>query len=287
MSGSPLSKSPLGNYGAAALLALVPVFITACNPSDSAVSGTPRSSRSYQGHENDLDADNFIRAFPSLVGTRLDDCQTCHSGMMEDGKLVGSACDNCHNLLLYGGGVSAAATLNSFGRDYAGAGRSVEALEGMKERDSDGDGFSNGAELEVGRYPGSGLSQPGQEMAPILTIPLEEIYTIPIHSQFMLANNTQQKHDDYVSYGGVTVQDLLAHLQLDVEGATGITVIAPDGYQKSLPFEMVNEVFPQPVFHGGLGPEVLGEECGLVRYPDVLPPGVADGAPIPGEHRLL
>jgi hypothetical protein len=36
-----------------------------------------------------------------------------------------------------------------------------------------------------------------------------------------------------------------------------------------------------------LGPEVLGEECGLVRYPDVLPPGVADGAPIPGEHRLL
>ncbi len=55
------------------------------------------SSRSYKGHEDDTDANNLVGAYPLLVGTRLDDCQTCHSGTIEDGRLAGSACDNCHD----------------------------------------------------------------------------------------------------------------------------------------------------------------------------------------------
>lgn len=33
------------------------------------------SSRSYVGHENDQDIQNFIGMYPAAAGTRLDDCQ--------------------------------------------------------------------------------------------------------------------------------------------------------------------------------------------------------------------
>jgi hypothetical protein len=206
---------------------------------------------------------------------------------MDDGRLAGSSCDNCHDLLLHGDGGLAAETLNGFGKDYLASGRSIEALRDIQRSDSDGDGFSNGEEIEEGRYPGSDLSRPGQETAATLTVRVEEIYELSTHSQFMLANNTQQRFDDYLTYRGVTVEELLAHLEIDFSGATGITVIAPDGYQKSLPFAMVTEVFPQPAFFGGLGSETLGAECALVNYPEELPAELADGSPIPGEHRLL
>jgi hypothetical protein len=206
---------------------------------------------------------------------------------MENGRLAGSSCDNCHTILLHGSGGSAAETLNRFGADYLRAGRSVEALLGMEGEDSDGDGFPNGEELASGRYPGSALSRPGQETAVTLTVPLEEVLALPDHSQFMLVNNTQKRLDEYVTYRGVPVEDFLAHLEVDLSGTTGITVIAPDGYQKSLSLEMVTGVHPQPIFHEGLGPETLGSECALVNYPEELPAGVAAGFPIPGEHRLL
>jgi len=56
------------------------------------------SSRSYQGHEDDADANNLVGVYPSIVGIRLDDCQSCHSGKIENRKLAGSSCDNCHDL---------------------------------------------------------------------------------------------------------------------------------------------------------------------------------------------
>ncbi len=59
------------------LLAPAALLFLGCpnNPPDELV-----SSRSYSGHESDLDANNFVRAYPAAVGTRLDDCQLCHSG---------------------------------------------------------------------------------------------------------------------------------------------------------------------------------------------------------------
>lgn len=247
----------------------------------------PVSSRSYSGHENDLDANNLVAAFPSLVGTRLDDCQTCHSGRMEEGRLVGSSCDYCHDLLLHGPGHTATETLNEFGHDYLEAGRSREALREIEGLDSDGDGSSNGEELSVGRYPGSPMSRPGQVTATLLTVTLEELRALPSHRQFMLLNNTRQQLDDYVTYAGPTLKDLFEAKGIDLSEATGITVIAPDGYQKSLPIEYVTMDFPQPLFYAGLGTATLGDECGLVQYPASLPAGVADGSPLPGPFRLV
>ena len=249
--------------------------------------GDQVSSRSYKGHENDVDANNLVGAYPSLVGTRLDDCQTCHSGRVVEGKLAGSSCDHCHDLLLQGAGQDTLGTLNTFGRDYLAAGRSVRALERIEEDDSDGDGYRNEEELLAGRYPGSALSQPGQSMAPLLTVSLEELKVLPLHSQFLLVNATRQASDDYVTYTGVRVRDLLAAYGIDLTGATGITVVAPDGYMKSLPIEDVETPFPQPLFHAGLDTGTLGAECGFVRYPETLPPALADGSPIPGEQWLM
>jgi len=245
------------------------------------------SSRSYKGHENGMDANNLVGVYPSLIGTRLDDCQTCHSGRIESGQLAGSSCDHCHDLLLHGTGRNVLETLNGFGRDYLDAGRSTAALRSIGERDSDGDGFSNVQELTAGRYPGSEQSLPNQPVARILTVSLEELKAVPSHSQFMLINNTQQQFDDYVTWTGIRIKSLLDARHIDLEGATGITVIAPDGYMKSLSIEYVESPFPQPSFHSGLDMESLGADCGLVSYPEVLPDGLSDGSPILGEQWLL
>lgn len=249
--------------------------------------GAPPSSRSYKGHENDADADNLVGAYPFLVGTRLDDCQTCHEGRIEDGRLAGSACDHCHELLLHGAGHHANETLNEFGRDYLAAGRSIAALESVRERDSDGDGFTNDEELSAGRYPGSKLSRPGQASSRRVTVTLLELADLPSHTQFLLVNGTQQPFDDYVTYRGVRVADLLDALGISLWGATGITVFAPDGYAKSLPIDFVGRPFPQPIFYGDLDTGTRGPDCGFVRYPGTMPEGVASGSPIPGEQWLL
>jgi hypothetical protein len=239
------------------------------------------SSRSYQGHENDIDANNLVSAYPSLVGTRLDDCQTCHSGRIEDGKLVGSSCDNCHDLVLHGDGHTFRETLNSFGVDYLEAGRNREALTAIKKQDSDGDGFSNDDELEAQRYPGNGFSMPGQATAKLLVVSLQELKAMPSHTQLMLSNASRQKFDEYVVFRGVKIKDLLESRGISLEGAAGITVIAPDGYMKSLPIEFVDRPFPEQSFLPGLDVETLGEECGFVNYPENVPDE------LPEEHWLM
>lgn len=56
------------------------------------------SSRAYTGHETDLDANNFASAYPSIIGTRLNDCQTCHRAGIEgtDTGQVYNGCGYCH-----------------------------------------------------------------------------------------------------------------------------------------------------------------------------------------------
>jgi hypothetical protein len=111
-----------------------------------------RSSRSYQGHASDVDINNFVTVYPHTVGTRLDDCQTCHTGgeVTDDDNdaVYANPCDYCHYIIHPHDGwtglpTTMAQTLNSYGTAYDGAGRNTEALQTIAEMDSDGDGYSN------------------------------------------------------------------------------------------------------------------------------------------------
>jgi len=248
------------------------------------------SSRAYKGHENDVDSNNLCNVYQSVVGTRLDDCHTCHTGKIDEaeGGLVSNACDYCHELMVHGaGGHTFAETLNSFGSDYYNAGRSIEALENIKSKDSDSDGYSNDDEIKELRYPGSNLSKPGQQLAPQKVFSLDDIKAMSSHSQFMLSNTSKQQFDDYATYKGVTISSLLSSLGINTSGATGVSVIAPDGFVKTLKIDQVDKVFPQPLFYSGLDVKTLGAECGFVQYPESLPAGLTHGSPIDGEHLLM
>jgi len=282
-------KGLLALFAAMLLGVFLGVVLLGCGESDDDDDAEEQfSSRAYKGHEDDMDANNLVNVYPSVVGTRLDDCQTCHSGMIEDGQLAGSSCDNCHDLMLHDAtGHTFAETLNPYGLDYFSAGRDRDALENIKGKDSDSDGYPNDEEILAQRYPGSDLSKPGQAVATMRIVSLDELKAMPLHTQFMLSNTTKQQFDDYVTYTGVKIRELFNTLGIDMTGATGITVIAPDGYMKSLPIEYVDKLFPQPMFYSGLDVDTLGSDCGFVMYPEDMPDGLSDGAPIPGEHWLM
>lgn len=259
------------------------------------------TSRSYKGHENEKDTNNFVAVYPKTRGTRLDDCQTCHKGgtfTSEDkGKTstaTKNACDYCH-LILHPDSTfkepqpkKYSETLNAYGADYMTAGRSRQALRDLDSADSDGDGFANGVEIADLKYPGDPQSKPGQPNAPQRVFTLDELKALAHHSQFQLSNSTKQQYDDYASYTGVKLRDLIAAAGVDPDDTaiTGVTLIAPDGFMKDFKIADVNRQYPAGLFYGGLDTAGLGTTCGFVKYPNTLPAGVADGQPIPGEQWL-
>ncbi|MDZ4063043.1 MAG: GEGP motif-containing diheme protein, partial [Coriobacteriia bacterium] len=280
------------------------VVAAACSEPGSALNDRAplHSSRAYKGHENEQDTSAFVAAFPSTFGTRLDDCQTCHTGAKftyPSGESISTirknACDTCHLILhpdpdfLEVQPTRCTDTLNPFGLAYLSAGRSVDALRTISAEDSDGDGFNNQEEIDALKYPGDPASKPGQPVAPFRLFGMEELESLESHSQFLLANSHKQQFDNYASYSGVRVRDLLVAAGVDPSdpGIEGITVIAPDGYLKDFPMDQVNQEFPAGLFYSGLGTDSLGPVCGFVQYPEALPDGVMDGAPIPGAQWLL
>lgn len=75
---------------------------------------------------------NFLTSFNQhydTAGTRLDSCATCHNGE----------------------------TRNPYGRAYSGSGRNFAAIENL---DSDGDGFTNLAEISALNFPGNPNDHP-------------------------------------------------------------------------------------------------------------------------------
>ncbi len=245
------------------------------------------SSRAYKGHENDVDINNLCRVYTAVVGTRLDDCQTCHIGEMDGDTQVTNACDNCHNLTVYGTGHTFDETLNPYGAAYMAAGRTQSALVAIKNDDSDGDGYTNNVEIAAGRYPGNKHSMPGQPVAKLITTTLTKLKTMTSHSEFMLGNANKQEFDDYATYKGVRLSVLFAALGIDTTGATGITVIAPDGFMKSFDMDEIDMVYPEGIYDAGLDVATLGTECGFVTYPAVIPNGLTDLGTIPGDQYVL
>jgi hypothetical protein len=260
--------------------------------------GTLASSRSYKGHENDADANFFVNAYPQTVGTRLDDCQTCHAGAVLEGAKgpqFKNSCDYCHLLVHPDDSLAGPIpelytdTLNAYGLAYAEAGRNQQALTAIANEDSDIDGFNNNDEIGDLKYPGDSESHPGQQTAKILTFSLDDITSMSSHEQFLLCNSHKQEFDNYASYKGVSIQALLAETGIDTgdTGFMGITVIAPDGYMKDFSTDDINATYPDSLFYAGLGSGGLGTECGFVQYPDELPPNLANGQAIPGDQRLM
>lgn len=260
----------------------------------------PASSLSYPGHEDEPDTDVLVRAHPALVGTRLDDCQTCHTGgtiTYGDGKRAELyACTYCHLLpfpdasVVAGAPASFDATLNPFGRAYRDAGRNEAALRAIAGLDSDGDAHSNGAELAATRYPGDPRSRPGQPIAPSRTLTARELRALEAYSEFLLLNATKQRFDSYATYRGVTVAKLLESVGADLSQATSISFIAPDGYAWDCPVAQVRSAFPRGRYYANLGPEGFSDpEMGFVEYPpaDRIPAGLTDGGEIPIDPWML
>jgi hypothetical protein len=186
-------------------------------------------------------------------------------------------------------------TLNSYGLAYKKAGRNSAALASIEKDDSDGDTFSNAREIAELRYPGDSASRPGQPLAPVVTLKFSEIQKLPHQAQFMLMNASSEPFDDYVNYAGVRVKDLLDAAHVDLSGATGITVFAPDGYNINYTMDDVNKAFPKPYFYSTPG-DIKEEERKLVHYPKVYPAEIVkafqlaqlqDGLELPATPWLL
>ncbi|MCU0243955.1 MAG: hypothetical protein MUE80_04260 [Acidobacteria bacterium] len=251
-------------------------------------------SRAYAGHESDADMRGFVRQYPGVAGTRLDDCQTCHRGGVRgtDTEREVSPCSYCHLIPFpnsrYKTGVPKdyEATLNAYGLDYKRAGRTPEAFAAIDGRDSDADGTANGAEAAGLRNPGDPASRPGLPQASTVVLGWDEVRALPVHSQFLLMNKTTQRRDEYATYTGVRVIDLLAAAKVYLTGVTGVTVFAPDGYSTDHALEEINAPFPRGYYYDA--PLVLADpEMALLEMPALVPPGVRNGRRIPGDPWLL
>jgi hypothetical protein len=96
----------------------------------------------------------------------------------------------------------------------------------------------------------------------------------------MLMNTTTEPTDDYATYSGVRVKDLLQAAKVDLTGALGITVFAPDGYSIDYTIEDITKPFPRGYYYAG--PRNIREkDAAFVRYPASIPENVTDGREIP------
>ena len=246
-------------------------------------------SQAYKGHEQGDSCNAVVRVYPATAGTRLDNCVLCHTAGVptESGPALRlNACDYCHYLHEENRPLNE--SLNSYGKTYVSAGGVQQAIHDIAPLDSDGDGYSNDAEVKQGHFPGDAASYPANPPCPYRTLSLDRIRAMPAHTQFLLVNPTRQRYAYYASYTGVRLSDLLASAGVNLEGATGITVFAPDGYAKTFSLEQATKEYPQGIFYAGLDDKTLGDENGFVKYPDALPhAGLRDGDPIPAEQFML
>ncbi len=256
-------------------LAVVMGLLLNCSDDNPAAPSEVRSSRSYRGHASDTDINNFVKAYPHTVGTRLDDCQTCHTGgevTGDRGVVHANPCDYCHFVIHPPQGwtglpASFSETLNTYGAAYDDAGRDDPAIAAIATLDSDGDGYINSSEIEALRYPGDAGSYPGLELCPAVKVTMEELLEMPSHTQFGLANTTKQQFDYYATYTGVKIKDLLDAVGVDLTGATSVDVMAPDGYARSFTIEQITSQYPDHRFWEGFDVYALGADCAFVEYP--------------------
>lgn len=181
-------------------------------------------------HEGEIDSPYFLSVYPDKANTKLDNCALCHKGGTYEKKTYGS-CQYCHVVYDLTGTTHGRFydTLNSYGLAYIGAGRNKTAISAIENIDSDGDGFTNIAEILAGRYPGDENDDPSKVQAPSKVYSMAQLEAMPRHTQFMLLNATRSD-DHYSEYSGVPLKYLLDDAGIDLEKATGIIVYSPDGF---------------------------------------------------------
>ena len=191
-------------------------------------------------HMGEIDSGIFLSVYPDKAGTKLDSCNLCHSGgsYVSGGKTTTlGSCQWCHYITKYGAEATEEnllKTLNSYGLAYKTNGRDAAALQAISGFDSDGDGFTNLAEINALTYPGEIKDNPNSVPAPSRIISLKELEKMPQHKQFMLMN-ASKSDDSYTKYSGVALEKLIQPIMLDL--ATGITVYSPDGFATYHPFD--------------------------------------------------
>lgn len=190
-------------------------------------------------HEGERDADKFLETYATKAGTKLDNCNLCHSGgfyVNYKGKTVElGSCQWCHQAYGYDGAGDIEDTINVYGAAYKSEGRNAQAIADIAGLDSDGDGYSNADEIAANTFPGNADDHPGLTAAPYRVYTRDQLAALGSHTQFMLMN-TSRSGDFYAEYTGVPVNDLLDDAGI-LESATGIWVYAPDGWGQNHPLE--------------------------------------------------
>lgn len=188
-------------------------------------------------HEGERDANRFLEAYPQKAGTKLDNCNLCHSGgsyVNSRGRAVElGSCQWCHDTYGYDGAGDIAQTINSYGAAYQDAGRNAQAVQQIDSLDSDGDGYTNAEEIAANTFPGDAGDTPGLVAAPYRIYTRDQLEALGSHTQFLLMN-TSRSGDFYAAYTGVPIKDLLDDAGI-LESATGVWVYAPDGWGQSHP----------------------------------------------------
>ncbi|MBP1713534.1 MAG: putative rane protein, partial [Deltaproteobacteria bacterium] len=216
----------------------------------------------YSSHQNDQDVRNFLSVYPFAQFTKLDDCSLCHPGGTSSGKSYGS-CDYCH--ITYGlAPPHGQVPLNPYGQAYKNAGRNESAVRAIEQSDSDGDRYSNLAEIQGLSFPWDPLDYPGLKKAPAVAMNMERILKLTDHSQLLLSNASKST-DNYARYRGVKIKDLLQHVGLRPE-ATQITVFAPDGFSKTFPIDAPDPQTPSAIQYDVMGPYPFGYYYGGLDF---------------------
>jgi hypothetical protein len=248
--------------------------------------------RSAYHHEGQDDAAAFLSIYPDRAGTKLDNCNLCHSGGKSGSKTVGS-CQYCHDVTKYGTVPGKYTdTLNAYGLDYKAAGRTAAAIKAIENYDSDKDGYSNKAEILANRYPGDAKDDPTKVPAPSRVFTRGQLEKMPQHTQFMLMNTTKSG-DFYAEYSGVTMESLLKKLMLP--SATAVRAISPDGFAAFHPlypdpnpsYYHVFGTYTAATFYYDPQADVAkNPACGWCDYSAPSNAGRYNGQPIDNSHGL-
>lgn len=246
-------------------------------------------------HQGEDDSAVFLGVYPETVGTKLDHCATCHSGgsyVDSRGRTVNmGSCQWCHYSYGYDASGDIATTLNGYGQAYLANGRNAAAVTAIAAEDSDGDTYSNAAEIAALRYPGSAADDPTKVPAPSRVYTRAQLEALGQHTQFLLMN-TSRSGDSYAQYTGVPMETLLTDAGI-TEAATGIVVYAPDGFATNHPLDPAEDpnlyhvrgTYPQSTFHFDAAADASAGGWCDYSAPSVT--GRTNGDLIPDEMRLI